>query len=188
MINRKPRVIVVEGFDGTGKSTVAKWLAETYGYQYQKSPGGGFAKAREFFDSYDSNIYDRMAFYMADCMRLSMLIKRNSKTRFVIDRYYYSTIAYHEARQKGITKYLKPFYRIFQKPDLVIHMISDYESIKKRIVIRNENALNDELFMEEQLYNKINENYKKLIDVPILVINNNENIESVFNKINLFLG
>jgi tRNA A37 threonylcarbamoyladenosine biosynthesis protein TsaE len=40
---KKNNFIVVEGFDGSGKTSTAKWLEKELGYTYIKSPTGVFA-------------------------------------------------------------------------------------------------------------------------------------------------
>ncbi|HRH02315.1 MAG TPA: dTMP kinase [Bacteroidia bacterium] len=181
------RVIALEGFDGSGKSTIAKWIAEKYGYEFQKSPSENFANEREVFDMPNTGMRERLAFYMGDCLRLSMLLREDPKKKYVLDRYYYSTIAYHEARRKGVTSQLKKIYRTFYKPDLIILVKSDFETIQRRIKLRKEKAANDSLFLSKKLFNKIYVNYQNIIDTRCIVIDNNEDLKLVFKKIDKFL-
>jgi len=177
------RVIALEGFDGSGKSTIAKWIAENYGYEFQKSPSENFANVRDVFDKPETGMRERLAFYMGDCLRMSMLMRQMPNKKYVLDRYFYSTIAYHEAKKKGCTNGLKMVCRTFKKPDLVILVKSDFETIKRRIINRNENAANDQLFLTEELVNQIYSNYEDIIDTRLLVVNNNSDLDNVYKQI-----
>lgn len=187
MKKTKNRVIALEGFDGSGKSTIAKWISEKYGYEFQKSPAENFAKAREHFDRPETHMRERLAFYMGDCLRMSMLIREQPNKKFVLDRYFYSTIAYHEAKSEGATRGLKSVYRNFKKPDLVILVKSDFKTIKSRITARNENALNDQLFLTNKLVCNIYKNYLNVIDTKFIVVNNNSDLSSVYKQIDNIL-
>jgi len=181
------RVIALEGFDGSGKSTIAKWIAEKYGYEFQKSPSENFANVREVFDKPETGMRERLAFYMGDCLRMSMLMRQEPNKKYILDRYFYSTIAYHEAKRKGATKGLKRVYRTFHKPDLVILVKSDFETIKRRIISRNENAANDQLFLTKKLVSKIYSNYLTVIDTRLIVVNNNSDLNKVYKQIEKIL-
>jgi thymidylate kinase len=104
--------IVVEGFDGSGKTSIAKWLEADLGYTYTKSPTGAFALARELFDDVDCiPLRDRLAFYTGDCIRVSELLRSEClEEKVVLDRYYPSTYAttkpYHQALPKTYTAFL----------------------------------------------------------------------------------
>jgi thymidylate kinase len=187
MKKTKNRVIALEGFDGSGKSTIAKWIAEKYGYEFQKSPAENFANVREVFDKPEKGMRERLAFYMGDCLRVSMLLREEPNKKFVLDRYFYSTIAYHEAKREGVTKGLKSIYRTFHKPDLVILVKSDYEIIKSRITARNDNAPNDQLFLTKKLVSNIYNNYLNVIDTKFVVVYNNSDLSIVYKQIDNLL-
>ena len=179
----KTRIVAIEGFDGSGKTSIAKWIAEYLGYEYHKSPSEAFADVREKFDSVSIPMHERLAFYTGDCIRMSMMFEQNPDKKYVLDRYYYSTVAYHEAKQPGVTSPLTEIYKSLHKPDVVFLIISDFETIIHRIKSRNENALNDDLFLTKKLVNKIYSNFKKIIDVNCVLIHNNEDFETAINQI-----
>jgi len=116
-----------------------------------------------------------------------MLIREQPNKKFVLDRYFYSTIAYHEAKSEGATRGLKSVYRNFKKPDLVILVKSDFKTIKSRITARNENALNDQLFLTNKLVCNIYRNYLNVIDTKFIVVNNNSDLSSVYKQIDNIL-
>ena len=177
------RIIAVEGFDGSGKTTIAKWIAEYLGYEYHKSPSEIFAQVREKFDATSAPMHERLAFYTGDCIRMSMMFEQNPDKRYVLDRYYHSTVAYHEAKEPGVTVPLMKIYESLHKPDIVFLIKSDYETIIQRIKSRNANSLNDELFLKKKLVDKIYSNFMEIIDVKCIVIHNNSDFETVINQI-----
>lgn len=177
------QTIAIEGFDGTGKSTIAKWISENYDFDYHKSPSENFASVRSHFDNLQTPIHERLAFYTGDCIRISMMLNKDKDKKYVLDRYYYSTVAYHEAKYPGSTKEIQRICQLLQKPDVVFLIKADYQTLKNRIITRNENIENDELFLTEELVNRIYENYKKVINVPIIEIENNGDFENVINQL-----
>lgn len=101
-------LIVFEGADGTGKTTAAKWLFETLkkrlpagmSVEYTSEPTRG---------TFGAAIRERMqlpveeaALFIADRVRhVREVIKpltMASKQYLIMDRYYYSTVAYQSAR------------------------------------------------------------------------------------------
>jgi thymidylate kinase len=182
MKNNNKRIIAVEGFDGTGKSTISNVVANNLGFEYHKSPSGLFSKVRDEFDKNEINYQDRLAFYIGDCVRISMMLQ-NSNSSFVLDRYYYSTLAYHEAKFHNSTTGLLDLCRCLTQPDLVILIRSPFEVLKKRIIDRNEEFSNDIMFLNECLINEIYSNYKKFINVPLIEVDNNGHLKDVLNNL-----
>ena len=187
---KKMKFIAIEGFDGCGKSSIAKMLAEKLNYEYQKTPDETFRKVREDFDDPKINLIERIAFYTGDCIRLSSKILNNEIKNLVVDRYYYSTIAYHQAKAPELIKLFMPYFNIMYKPDLVILVKVDFKTVIERINKRKSNDINDSLFLNENLFDKIYENFKSCIDVPILEIDNTgdlqKTLDTILQKLNTF--
>lgn len=173
----KPRIIAVEGFDGAGKTTLSKYINDFFDYEYHKSPTGVFANVRNEFDKNEVSLTERLPFYIGDCIRVSLMISELENQKFVLDRYYFSTIVYHESKQKGITKSLINVFKELYQPDLVFLIKTDFNILKKRIDLREEKSLNDELFLKEDLYNSIYELFTNCIKTDVYVIDNNGTLE-----------
>lgn len=166
--------IVVEGFDGSGKTSIAKWLETDLGYTYTKSPTGAFALARELFDDVDCiPLRDRLAFYTGDCIRISELLRSEClEEKVVLDRYYPSTVCYHEALSPGSTKNLHSIFEQLYQPDIILYLKTDYDVLTERLKNR-ENSLNDRL-VKPDFYRKVEEQYKRYENLPFFfVIENN---------------
>ncbi len=184
----KYNFIDVEGFDGSGKSTIAKWISQEFGYEYHKSPSGLFAEVRTCFEQFDIRLKDRIAFYTGDCIRISMLFNEqiDRGNKFVLDRYFYSTIAYHESKQPNITCELREIYKALRKPDIILYITVDYETTLKRLKKRK-NIQNDELFLSDQYYKTIDENFRQFFDVNYVTVDNNQDFEITKNQIRKIL-
>ena len=76
------------------------------------------------------------------------------------------------------------------KPDLVILVKVDFKTVIERINKRKSNDINDSLFLNENLFDKIYENFKSCIDVPILEIDNTgdlqKTLDTILQKLNTF--
>lgn len=183
---KNTKFIVVEGFDGSGKTSIAQLLAKELGYSHEKTPNDLFREVREKFDSPQASTLQRIAFYLGDCIRLSVKLQTGESNLIVVDRYYYSTIAYHQAIAPDLIKHFIPLTDNLVKPDAVVLVKPDFNLACERIKSRGLNA-NDKLFCKEDLFIKIYENYERCIDVPVILTANSgtldETIEEVKSKL-----
>lgn len=92
-------IIVLEGLDGAGKSTVAKMLADAVGFQLRHYPVD-IEKAKLDYPSEDTDF----------AMAVDMITHIPSEGDWVLDRYYHSHYAY-EGRYTPVLK------RSLPKPD-----------------------------------------------------------------------
>lgn len=94
--------ISLDGVDGVGKTTVAKFLVADKSFQYHKSPAGPFAQLRKEVDAHATPL-ERYCFYRLatqfDSIQISQLLETSS---VVCDRYIASTAAYHIAMDDRI--------------------------------------------------------------------------------------
>lgn len=148
------RFIVVEGIDGSGKSTVATRIAEDLTRRGRKvlrtrEPGGTplSEKIRALLlDAKNSEMvpFTELFLYMASRAQLVDEVIRPSLKNgvdVVCDRYYYSTAAYQGAAGRvGIPVVLEVAEKIarFEKPDLVALLDVDPAVARAREGIRND--------------------------------------------------
>lgn len=105
--------IVVEGLDGTGKTTMTRFLSNTLHLRLMGTPPKNyevFIKARDFFDGQPESI--RRAYYSLGNY-LAVHDFMTSKQPAVMDRFWHSTSAYAVAHQ------LKSDPESFEKSDLI---------------------------------------------------------------------
>lgn len=181
---KKTNFIVVEGFDGSGKTSTAKWLENELGYKYTKSPTGVFAKARKLFDDINNvSITERLAFYTGDCIRVSEILRNEfAESKVILDRYYPSTVCYHEALHPGSTKNFHDIFRALYQPDIILYLKTDYNVLAERLKNR-ENSLNDKLVSPE-FYKKVEKEFLRYKPLPFFFkINNNGTPEQTQQQI-----
>lgn len=126
--------IVIEGGDGTGKSTLTTHMAEHLGGVTYATPPRKYKKYREQIDREASaqQHYDfyREAVLDASCEVQQMLTEGK---RVVCDRYWISTVAYHEAM--GLTVQYDDFKTIC-KPDLTVFLVTSPKIQIRRMLAR----------------------------------------------------
>lgn len=92
------RFIVFEGLSGTGKTTVARLVAERIGAVFYKTPPAIFSSVREHMDRAGAGINSRFFFYLSGIFMASEEIRTILKTRDVVcDRYVYTTLCFNKA-------------------------------------------------------------------------------------------
>lgn len=94
---REPIVVVVEGVDGVGKTTLAKRIAEEFRFFYLYTPQPPLASIRKEIEALRS-YRSRFFYYLASNITVQDLIeeKLESGISVVIDRYVYSTFIMHK--------------------------------------------------------------------------------------------
>ena len=148
------RFIVVEGIDGSGKSTVASRIADDLTRRGRKvlrtrEPGGTALSEKIralLLDAKNSEMvpFTELFLYMASRAQLVDEVIRPSLrdgVDVVCDRYYYSTAAYQGAAGRvGIPVVLAVAEKIakFEKPDLVALLDVDPAVARARDGIRND--------------------------------------------------
>jgi len=133
-------LIVIEGIDGAGKTTIAKWLVELLnrrGYEaiYTYEPTDSLlVQALKSYSEYRSAELDALV-YAADRLvhlRSKVLPALDSGKVVVMDRYYFSSIAYQGAQGAPI-EWVIELNKYALKPDLAIYIDIDPEIGLKRL-------------------------------------------------------
>jgi dTMP kinase len=159
--------VVVEGIDGSGKSTMAAKVVDALTRRGRKvlrtrEPGGtpiGEKIRALLLDAKNSEMvpYAELFLYMASRAQLVDEVVRPSIAKgvdVVCDRYYYSTAAYQGAAGKvGIDTVLAVAEKIakFQKPDAVALLDLDPATARGRDGIRNDRVENKGLDYQKRV-------------------------------------
>lgn len=136
----KNQFIVLEGLDGSGKTSVAHFLAETYGFKFIKTPDKVFEQIRDYVDKQDA--YTKLMFYYASNFDASRKIEDYLKEGSVIcDRYFYSTLIYF-AHFTGHTieesiALMEAFTNKLILPDKVVYLTISDDTRISRLKERN---------------------------------------------------
>jgi len=181
--NKKGILIVVEGIDGAGKSTLAKGLANkltTLGKDviltFEPTAGQYGRRLRESFTSEKRLTLDEeLELFMLDRKEHveSLLIPALSKGKVIIcDRYYFSTMAYQGARgadPQDIQARNEAFYPV---PDLLlIPVLPAREAVNRIRIIRKDRPNNFEqlAYLEKvsMIFDNITGDYVERLDARL---------------------
>lgn len=93
-----PKLIVIEGVDAVGKTTIARMLEEAFGYTYLYTPQAPFNIIRNLVEEME-DIDTRFFYYLSSVISVQPRLKTllSSGKKVVIDRYVHSTMAMHMA-------------------------------------------------------------------------------------------
>ncbi len=177
--------IVLEGPDGVGKTTLCEWLSKIYGYKKYKCIGGTFSNVRKHFAIGEVSVRERFSFLCGDAINNSFIIKEELKSgnNIVYDRYYFSTLAYCEIAEPGITSDFKFLFSELPKPNYVFFINTDFETMLSRITKRGDLAYFDKTFTIKENYEMLIAKYIELIGENICVIDNNKTLDFAMEQI-----
>ena len=130
------RMIVIEGLDGVGKTTLSKGLAAAMGATWLTTPSEELRAFREPFDrAYQDDPECSQLFYAASVLAVGREAERRRMVGDVIvDRYWSSTCAY--AASRGSRLELGEVERLLPAADLTIVVELDEEERWRRLCNR----------------------------------------------------
>lgn len=185
-------LIVVEGLDASGKTTVTRLLSKRLGGIKMSTPGPQFSALRPFFDQQPNHI--RRAYYSLSNYAAAFEInKLLEKQPVVLDRFWHSTAAYALAGQVDDVadlpatgdqiyqwpKDLKPY------PDKVF-FLQVTEAVRMERISRRQTEHTEEenrLAKEANFRKVINEAYRRMYDPQIVEIDSTRPVKDVVNNI-----
>ena len=125
----KGKLIVIEGIDGSGKSTCAKNLAEKLNsiniktiYTFEPTHSHYGAKLRDGMLSEDLDAEEELLLFVKDRKEhIEYMIKPALEEGYfiILDRYFYSSIAYQGAKGIDINRIMNLHKDFIIKPDIV---------------------------------------------------------------------
>lgn len=189
---RLPRGVLLafEGIDGSGKSTQAKMFVE-----WAKSIGLDVVSSREPTDGpWGKKIRearftarmspeDELAAFIADRKEhvetlINPALERGALV--VIDRYYYSTVAYQGARGLDPAMLLQKNRAFAPVPDLVVLVDVDPKAALERIASRGQGT---DLFENLPALTRVRELFLSLVDAHVALIDGARPPEVVFGEV-----
>lgn len=187
--------IVIEGLDGTGKSTITKELASALKAELLNTPDQSLSAARKDIDNaYEGNPYARQLFYASTVVHLSDKIKdlQSQGKNVVLDRYWLSTQVYHSWKCSGKHYQLTEVEKHIQTPDFTIYLNLPLAARKLRLGKREGNTTEDNLTLTNDIDEKLNETYDSYKNSSIagkwLEVDVSQNIESIIAFIKEKIG
>lgn len=153
---------MVEGVDGTGKSSISKELARRLGARYYRCPPKLILPIRRLADS--SPYLFRYLYYLVGNYIAQYEIKSLLKnTSVVCDWYVFSTIAYHSVLLR-----MRLRFPDILMPDKLIYLTATKEQIKNRLDARSTtNKFENLAFLEEvrRVYAELVINFPSRLEV-----------------------
>ena len=176
-------VIVFEGLDGAGKSTLARAVGDRLDAVMLRTPGPEFSDFRARLDLLmDDHPRARQLLYAAtvalcsDQARLAV----NHGRAVVIDRYLASTQVY--AGLRGTPLSLLEFARDLVKPDLTVFVVCEDEVRRQRMAARGVFTAEDERSLQSAA--ALRSAYLKELDGEVLVLDStNEGVGSLTERV-----
>jgi len=195
-------LVVIEGIDGSGKSTVAKKLKEELekrGYKVYltseptNGPVGQIIRKilkkeividEKFLPHVLTLLYTADRYYHQKEIREAL-----EKYDYVIlDRYYHSTIVYQHFLQDIPLSFILDMHKFVIRPDIVFVLDISPKTALKRLEKSREIK---EYFEEKEKLEKLREGYLKLKDIlkdeKIVYINAEKNLDDVIKEILQYL-
>ncbi|MCS7121255.1 MAG: dTMP kinase [Archaeoglobaceae archaeon] len=177
-------LIAVEGIDGAGKSTIVKFLAEelkklSYDVVTFKEPSDSeYGKIlRSMKERLDAE--KELELFLKDRsidVQKNIIPALSSGKIVIMDRYYYSNIAYQAARGLNAEIIKRENEKIAPKPDLVILLDLDVETALSRKESRS-------VFEDKEYLKKVREEFLKLKDDNIKIVDASRPVEEVKKEV-----
>ena len=189
--------IVLEGLDGSGKSTQAKNIVECIRENcpgrkiiLTREPGGTFMHVsesiREILLKNDMNDYTRALLYAASRYEHQLQIKKWIEHGFIVicDRYIYSSLAYQSNDELSMEEIMQiNRYDDIIKPDHVLFFRINIDTYRRRKEARSKERELDSIETKpDEFFLKTITNYGKALEYEwskIIEIDANKSIEEV---------
>lgn len=172
------RFIVLEGIMGSGKTTLAKMLAERLGGVYYNTPAS-FREIRSLADR-SLSIEARYYFYLSLNLQVSSEVSELLREKPVIcDKYIWSTFCYHKTL--GLDLSCFPQLNILM-PDFCFLIFCENQIRLERISKRD--PINDysKDYIRQESERRCLEEFKRVLP-NVIIDNSSDNPQNAFSKI-----
>ncbi|MEM4314675.1 MAG: dTMP kinase [Thermoplasmata archaeon] len=189
--------ITLEGIDGSGKTSIAKKLANFYEENGKnvfltEEPTKLIMDVKSLIEK-DLDVFSRIFIFMADRVEHIKLIKEKISSGYIVicDRYVDSTLAYQGAILKNILNgnenaynYMMNIYRPFSlEPDKIIYL-----DVDPRKGIERKDKNKREYFEKLEYLKEVRNYYIYLSKIRnYIVIDSNNSLENVWNELMKFI-
>ncbi|CAJ1073522.1 UMP-CMP kinase 2%2C mitochondrial [Xyrichtys novacula] len=189
-------VIVIEGLDATGKTTLTESLRDTLGAALLRSPPKCLSPLRACFDREPPLI--RRAFYaLGNYITAEEIGQEGMKTPVIVDRFWHSTAAYAIATAvsgpvcnlPADSSAVYRWPRDLLQPSLVVLLTLDPEERKRRLRDRGEGETAEEQELDHnQLFRlKVEEAYRRISGPACITVDASPPADQVLQQVLLLI-
>ena len=197
----KGKLIVIEGIDGSGKSTCAKNLAEKLNsiniktiYTFEPTHSHYGAKLREGMLSEDLDTEEELLLFVKDRKEhIEYMIKPALEEGYfiILDRYFYSSIAYQGAKGIDINRIINMHKDFIIKPDIVFIFHLPIDIALNRIISKRGIAdrFENETYLKkvDKIFHSFNEPFIYHIDTDKDIKIINDELFNILEKSKMFV-
>jgi dTMP kinase len=184
------KLIVFEGIDGAGKTTVSRKIVEilsSKGFKtfYTKEPSDSpFAQLlNDLKTKIDTGpIIDALAMSLDRAFHMMNEVEPKLAEGYVVvmDRYYHSTIAYQGAMGADI-KWIRDINRVFRRPDIAFYLDVSVETAMRRI---RDKKSRWPFYEFKDFLSKVRDIYLKLVEESELIyVDAERDLNDVINQV-----
>ncbi|XP_048830766.1 UMP-CMP kinase 2, mitochondrial [Brienomyrus brachyistius] len=189
-------VIVIEGLDATGKTTLTESLKESLGGVLLRSPPLCLSPWRACFDAKPA-LFRRAFYALGNYVTAAQISAESARAPVIVDRYWHSTAAYGIGTAvsgkvgnlpgRGSEVYRWPGDLL--RPDLVLLLTVSPEERLRRLTGRGGEKTREEVELEaNQLFrSKVEEAYRRMEDPACVVVDASPSAEEVLQQVLLVI-
>ncbi|XP_070698464.1 UMP-CMP kinase 2, mitochondrial [Pempheris klunzingeri] len=189
-------VIVIEGLDATGKTTLTESLRDTLRAALLRSPPQCLSPSRARFDR-EPPLIRRAFFALGNYITAEQMGQEGMKTPVIVDRFWHSTAAYAIATAvsgpvcnlpaEGSEVYRWPSDLL--QPSLVVLLTLDPEERKRRLRNRNQGETKEEQELDQnQLFRlKVEEAYRRISGPACITVDASPSADQVLQQVLLLI-
>lgn len=181
--------IVLEGVDGTGKTTVGERLAQELGATYLCTPGEVYRPSRKQVDR-SASPEAKLLFYLSSVFDASHQATLLRGTKPVIcDRYVWSSLvphaAYYGYNVEELEQTWNPILSGLTVPSQTVLLRVNEEEQMKRLSVRQEMTASDAYCQKESLRKRARQFFDYIAerDGWVIVNTDNKGIDAVVNEV-----
>lgn len=197
----KGKLIVIEGIDGSGKSTCAKNLAEKLNsiniktiYTFEPTHSHYGAKLRDGMLSEDLDAEEELLLFVKDRKEhIEYMIKPALEEGYfiILDRYFYSSVAYQGAKGIDINRIMNLHKDFIVKPDIVFIFHLPIDIALNRIISKRGIAdrFENETYLKkvDKIFHSFNEPFIYHIDTDKDIKIINDELFNILEKSKMFV-
>ena len=164
----KKKFISLEGVNGTGKTSICDIFKNKPNFISLKSPPPPFDKIKQkVLDNISPN--SRLFYFLASNIEISNIIKNNiDNYNVILDRYLFSTLAYHMSLEKIHIRNLEDIIIFIKKylmfPDVIVFLKVNRKEQLKRCKYKNDYELQKKIYLNDKFQISLLNNYKLLFE------------------------